>query len=352
MAQSLHVTDYLWEPERYPVMPVCVLFGEEMYLKHLAFRRIRDMTLSQEDAEFSLSRFEGSSTAFDPTVLKEVSTSAMFGGEKRLIVVEDADSFVTKNRESLEKYCEKPSKSGILLLLVSTFPATTKLYKKVAGTGLLMDCSPLGEKAVPGWVVRWAKQQHQITIAKDAAELLVSLAGTEAGLLDQELAKLALMAPKKGNVDAGLVESTAGTWRVRTIFDMLDLALDGKTAEAVKQLDGLLLSGETPQGVLSRIASTLRELGTATHLILQGERHGKQIGVAAALKQIGVKYYQEKKERQLRQLGRYRGADLTKLVLQAEMDFRGKSKIDKRLILEKFLFTLSDPKLKEVRRVY
>ena len=345
----MHVTDYLWDPSVYPVKPVCVLYGEETYLKHLAFRQIRDQTLSQEDAEFSLSRFEGSGTTFS-AVLEEVSTTAMFGGGKRLIVVEDADKFVTNNRESLEKYCEKPSKTGILMLLVSTFPATTKLYKKVDAAGLLIDCSVLKEKEIAAWIVRWAKLKHKITIAKDAAELLVTLVGTETGLLDQELAKLALLDPAQGKIDARQVESSVGTWRTKTTFEMLDLALDGKTAEAIGQLDKLFLAGENPVGILAQISHTLRKLGLATQLILQTERLGKKIEVARALEQVGVKgFFLAKTEKQLRLLGRFRGAKLNALLLQADMDIKGASRLDPRLILEKFLFVLSDPRLKTVR---
>ncbi|MCL2303881.1 MAG: DNA polymerase III subunit delta [Planctomycetaceae bacterium] len=347
----MHVTDYLWEPHAHPVKPVCVLFGEETYLKHLAFRQIRDQTLSQEDAEFSLSRFDGSSKDLKfPAILEEVSTSAMFGGGMRLIVIEDADKFVTNNREPLEKYCEKPSKTGILMLLVSTFPSNTKLYKKVDATGLLIDCSPLKEKDIFSWGVRWAKQQHKITVAKDAAEMLVTLVGTELGLLDQELAKLALIDSAQGKIDAKLVESSVGTWRTKTTYEMLDLALDGKTAEAIKQLDNLFLAGENPVGILAQISYTLRKLGLATQLILQTERLGKKIEVTRALEQVGVKgFVLTKTEKQLRQLGRFRGAKLNALLLQADMDLKGASRIDPKLILEKFLFVLADPRLKTVR---
>ena len=349
MAKALHVTSYLSKPTEYPARPVCVLFGDELYLKHLAFRSIRDQTLDAEDAEFSLTRFEGASTTYN-AVYEEVSTSAMFGGGKRVIVVEDADTFITKNRDRLEDYCDKPSKNGILLLLVSGFPSNTKLYKKIDATGLLIDCSPLAEKELPGWIVRWGKEVHKISLDSGAATLLLSLVGTEVGLLDQELAKLALMVPPKGKVDAKLIESAVGTWRTRTTFEMLDLALDGKTAEALKQLNNLFLSGENPTGILAQISYTLRHLGQATQLIMNTEKQGRKIGIGPSLEQVGVKgFFLAKNERQLKQLGRYRGVKLNEMLLKADMDIKGASRIDPRLILEKLICVISDPKLKTVR---
>ena len=361
MSQSLHVTDYLWEPARHPAKPVCVLFGKnkelfkgkevtyQPYLKQLALQQIRDQTVSQEDAEYSLRRFDGSNKSLNfSTVLEEILTTVMFGDGKRLAVIESADKFITSHREPLEKYCEKPSKNGVLVLLPLDFPATTKLFKKVAETGLLIDCSSLGETKVSSWIVRWAKQRHGITVDKEAAELLVSLVGNEHGLLDQELAKLALMVSEKKKVDTAMVESAVEPWGAQTIFTALDLALSGQTVEAFKLLDSLLQAGFAPSGIFERISSTLSKLGLATQLILQTERLGKKIEVARALEQVGVKkgYLLIQAEKQLRQLGRFRGAKLNELVLQAAMDFRGESRMDKRLILEKFLFVLSDPKLR------
>lgn len=347
MAKALHVVDYLWDPDTYAVKPVCVLFGDESFLKSLAFRSIRDRVLDQEDAEFSLTRFEGSSANWS-RVLEEVSTTAMFGGGKRLVVVEDCDSFITKNRDRLETYCEKPAKSGVLLLLVATFPATTKLYKKILADGMLIDCSHPLEKDVPAWIVRWAQFRHNITVAPNAADLLISLVGTELGLIDQELAKLTLYVPPKGKIDAALVESSVGTWRTRTTFEMLDLALAGKTAEALRQLNNLFLSGEHPVGILAQISYTLRKLGAATHVILEAEKRRSRISVASALNHVGVKaFFVKRMESQLIQLGRFRGAKMSELLLQADLDLKGASRIEPRLVLEKLIVTLADARLKQ-----
>lgn len=346
MAKKLHVSDYLWDPAKYPARSVCVLSGDESYLKHQALMRIRDQILDKEDAEFSLSRFEGGSANF-LRVLEEVSTVAMFGGGRRLVVVEDADSFVTKNREPLEKYAQNPSKSGVLLLLLASFPSNTKLYKKLIDDGLVIDCSAMAEKNVPDWIVRWARQRHKVALEPAAANLLVALLGPEIGLLDQEISKLALMVMGNEKITATLVEEAVGSWRTRTTYEMLDCALAGKTAEAIRQLDHLFLAGETAVGILAQISYTLRRMGIATHLILEAESRGKKLGVKPALSQAGINsYFLEKTERQMKQLGRFRGARLASWLTQADSDLKGTSRIAPRLILETLIFKISDPRCK------
>ena len=65
-----------------------------------------------------------------------------------------------------------------------------------------------------------------------------------------------------------------GSWRAKTTWEMLDLALDGNVPEALRQVDRLLASGEVPIGLLGQISSSLRRLAAATHSILRSEAAG------------------------------------------------------------------------------
>ena len=59
-------------------------------------------------------------------VMDDVQTLPMLSPRK-LVVVEQADPFVTEHRPALEAYAQKPSKGGVLVLDVKSFPETTKL---------------------------------------------------------------------------------------------------------------------------------------------------------------------------------------------------------------------------------
>ncbi|MDR0703399.1 MAG: hypothetical protein LBF88_00250, partial [Planctomycetaceae bacterium] len=109
-----------------------------------------------------------------------------------------------------------------------------------------------------------------------------------------------------------------------------------------------LLAGENAVGILAQIAPTLRKFAAATQLILDGEKHGKKITPAAALEQAGVnRYYIEKKsEKQLKMLGRFRGAKLLDWLLHADLDLKGASRNDPRIILETLIINLADPRLR------
>ena len=154
------------------------------------------------------------------------------------------------------------------------------------------------------------------------------------------------MAPmaEKGKISEELVGRMVGGWRTRTAWEMLDAALDGKVAEAMQQLDRLLLSGENPVGLLAQISASLRRFAAAARLILQAEASGRRIALRAALEQAGLRaFVLQKAERQLRTLGRQRGSQLYRWLLEADLDLKGYSQIPPRHILERLIVRLASP---------
>ncbi|MCL2348025.1 MAG: DNA polymerase III subunit delta [Planctomycetaceae bacterium] len=358
-SKGLHATEFLGQAKPDESKSVYVLFGDDAFLKSQVLKRLRKLILADDDAEFSLTRYEGNQATF-ATVLKELSMMTMFGGGqfgggRRLVIIDDADPFVTRFRDELEDYVAKPSKTATLIFVVGTFPSNTRLYKSVdaSETALAIDCGALAESAIPKWLAGWAGSEHKIACETAAAELLVDLVGTELGLLDQELAKLALMvSPNEkspnGKLTAAVVQEQVGSWRTRTTWEMLDLALAGNVPEAIRQLDMLLQAGENPVGVLAQIAYTLRRFAAATQLILDAEKQGKRLALPVALEQAGVKKFViQKSEEQLKKLGRHRGAKMLGWLLKADLDFKGDSRIDPRLTLEQMIVRVAAPQLRQ-----
>jgi DNA polymerase III subunit delta len=172
--------------------------------------------------------------------------------------------------------------------------------------------------------------------------MLVELIGPELGLLDQELAKLALMAGDEKKITEESVRRSVGGWRTKTTWEMLDAAMDGNVREAMLQLDRLLASGEQPVGLLGQISASLRRFAAATRLVLQAESARRRINLRDALEQAGIRsFVLQKAERQLRLLGRQRGAQLYRWLLQADLDLKGESAMPPRLIIERLIVRLS-----------
>ena len=341
MPKALHAVDYLAAPDKYPPRPVCAVFGDDAFLKRHVIDALRQAVLGAE-GDLSYSVCEGATAEFRD-LLDELSTVAMFGG-KRLALVDDADDFVTRYRPELEGYVARPKSTGVLVLCVDTWPSNTRLYKAVAANGLQVECTAPQGPALCRWLGSWAKQSHHVQLPAAAAEMLAEMVGPELGLLDQELAKLALAAGPGAKIAPEMVTQFVGSWRAKTAWVMLDAALAGNVREAIVEFDRLLLAGEAPVAILAQISSSLRRLAAATRLVLTAESTGRRIPLRDALLQAGVKpFVLDKADRQLRRLGRQRGSQIHGWLLEADLALKGASQLPPRMVLERLILRLAGP---------
>jgi DNA polymerase-3 subunit delta len=211
------------------------------------------------------------------------------------------------------------------------------LYKLVDQHGLQVECrlpqvargrqKVVDQQRLTRWLVQWAAARHDVKLVQDAARLLMERLGTELGLLDQELAKLALYVNSGGKVDRKLVEQAGGGWRTSTAWNLIDAALSGNSVEAITQLDRLLQSGEHPNMLFGPISWSLRRLAAATRVYQTALRHGRRPPLSEALEEAGVPKWQrgvmDQAEQQLKQLGQERAGQLHQWLLETDLALKG-----------------------------
>ena len=315
---------------------------------------LRHAVLAADDAEFSSRTFDGDEIELR-TLLDELATVALFGGGSRLVVVAEADGFVSKNREALEDYAAKPRRTGVLVLEVDSWPSNTRLYKHLAEHGRQIDCKEPSEDQLLKWLRDRAQRSYAAGLAPGAGERLLEIVGPQMGRLDQELAKLALLAgptaadaksAKPPAISIQLVEQAVGGWRAKTVWEMIDAAAAGDAREGLIQLDRLLLAGENPIGILAMIASPLRKLAAAARIIRQSQSSGQRIPMRQALEAAGVNRWpkaMDQAESQIRQLGARRAEKIYAWLLEADLALKGvSSSTDRaRLVLEQLIVRMS-----------
>jgi DNA polymerase-3 subunit delta len=290
-------------------------------------------------------------------VADELATVSLFGGGgPRLVVLQGAGGFVSANRDRLEDYVARPSKAGLLVLAVDDWPANTRLFKAVDATGLAIDCRPpqkggkskdLDERAIVKWIAQWGKSQHGVSIGTDAAQLLLDLSGPSFGLLDQDLAKLALFAGGGQKVTPEMVQQIVGGWRTKTTWDLVDAAAAGDAGEALVQLDRLLQAGEHPLALVGSIGWSLRRYAAAVRVFEQAERRGERMQLRDALAQVGVRDWPmgalAASETRLKQLGRRRAGNLYRWLMELDLSLKGSHSHDDRArwALEQLILRMS-----------
>jgi len=331
----MHALEFLRNPGTGGVKPIYAVSGDDAYLRRECLNAIARAALGDEADEMAVSRFAGEQAGL-ADVLDEVRTLP-FLARCRVAIVEGADPFVTAHRRELEAYAEKPSTAGVLVLSVKAWPSNTRLAKLVEKVGTHVDGKAPPERELPAWLVALAKVKFGVKLDDDAARLLVELVGPEPGLLASEVDKLSIYVGAKKPIQRKDVSRMVGAGRVETIWRTVEAATTGQGAEALKDLERLLGSGEHPIGLLAAMGSSLRKVHHAGQLRLARRDH------ESACRQAGITYPAaiELARKQHAHLGPARVARLPELLVRADLDLKGGSQLTPRVVLERLMVELS-----------
>lgn len=324
---------FLERSRRAAPQPLYVVYGDEDFLKRLVRQALRTRVLGEDGDELGWSVHEGDKATF--ALIHDELATVPFYGTHRLVVVEDADPFVTRHRALLEKALGKLPPTGVLVLEVKSWPSNTRLAKMVDGAASIVCKAPASYR-VPAWCVQWCASRYGKELPNPAAGLLVDLIGTDLGVLDQELAKLAIFVGGRPQIAVADVDQLVGRSRAETIWKIFDAIGEGASAEALTILGRLLDQGEQPLRILGAFSLQLRRLAQATRLHQLGQP------LSRALEQAGVPPFGIKScEGQLKHLGLRRLNRLYEWLLETDSGLKGGSPLPERTQLERLVVRLA-----------
>jgi len=329
---TTHASRFIAKPEEFDTGPMVALTGSERYLKRASLQALRTAVLGSADEEPSI--FSGKDAVLSD-VLDELSMISMWG-DRRLVIVEDADEFVTNYRSQLEKYLEKPAKKSVLVLDVKTWNKSTRLAKAVLKCGLTVACEELKGRELQTWMTATAKETYGKQITNDAAALIEELVGNNLGLIEQELSKLSSYVGERNRIEPEDVRALVGGWKVETTWKMLDCLRDGKIGESLELLDNLLNAGEHPLKLLGGVNYVYRKYVLAAEWARQGTPLGESLRNAKVFPQAV-----EASGKYLRRVGRPQVEQFLTRLMQADGDLKGRSSMPDRMRIERLLVELS-----------
>lgn len=242
------------------VPPVNAVFGDEPFLKRQAVEGIVARALRDDPDSLGPTRVDGD-TAELADALDELQTPSLLGGG-RVVIVEEADAFITRYRKQLEAYCSKPAQGACLVLVCRSLPRTTRLYKQIAAVrGELFECAVPKGRQVAAWILQRSRQSYSKAIDGDAVGRLRDLVGSGLEALDNELAKLAVYTGARPAITLEDVETLVGLRREEAVFRVTDAMSAGDPAGALKAWEHVLATDRAaPMRAIGGLASAVRRL--------------------------------------------------------------------------------------------
>ncbi len=336
---------YSWLTESHAALPdVAAVSGNDSTLRSWVIGQIR--------GHGDVTQFDGDSVRWSD-LKDDLLTASLFDmGDKRTIVVRGADKFLSAHRPEIEGYLAKPASANRFVLELDSLASNTKVYKTILKDHLLVACGSAPDKKFGTtaatrrkFLTTFVATRHGSKLTAGAADRLLDMLGDEIGMLDTEIAKLALYRPPGEAIDEALVDEIVAGWQGKTIWQITDAIAAGDAAEALRQLDKLLSGGQKPIALLPQMAWWLRKLGTATAVVLYRERDGRAWQLEDAISAAGIHRPSDiqRAKTQLKALGRQRAKQMLPWLLDADLRLKGTHSQEgrDRLLLEQFIMRLA-----------
>jgi len=260
---------------------IYVIAGKAESLVNVKCQELLDSLLTPDERMTGLLSVDGDQAEIS-NILDELRTMP-FLTSRRVVAVRGADDFVSKNRTVLERYFDKPSSTGVLVMTVSGWDSRTRLAKKLPKVGKLFEIAEPKRWELPRHLMQYAGDTHSVRLAKDAAGLLVELAGEDLAQLHNEVDKLVLFARGEKTIRVEHVESLIGHYRVYGAFEVIDAVIAGNSGQAVQRLRNMFDEDRSAEyKVVGAFAFHVRRMFNAKALL------GKGVGPDQVAKRLRI----------------------------------------------------------------
>ncbi|WKZ14592.1 MAG: DNA polymerase III subunit delta [Candidatus Jettenia caeni] len=314
------------------IFPIYVVFGDEEFFIREALSSLKAHLLKDTDPTISLVEFKGDEVA-GGIIFDELRTMPFFAGKNKVVIVEEADSFVEKNRQVLEKYVQAPASHSQLILVCDKWDKRTKLATLVDKVGILVECKKLKDHQLPNWIITRTKQYTKKVTTK-AAQMIAENVGNNLAILDKHIEKLSIYLGDRTAIDEKDVEALVGIDRNRTIFELTDAVAQRNVTLALKTLSQMLIHGEDSVKIISLLAWQMKRLWRAKQMLNKGEHESKVTSELQVLPFFAKRFFEQVKI--------FTEKDLTKkYALLLEADVKSKtSSFSMQLLLELLVYKL------------
>ena len=237
---------------------IVVLCGKEDFLRSQLMRQLREAIADTSGGDVETLRFDGTSATL-ADVLDEARSMGLMQQHK-LVIVDDADEFVKRYREPLERYAASPEESATLVLRSETWHAGN-LDKAIAKVGGVIKCEQFKPPEAQKWLMTDAAPRHGVKLTPPAAALLIEHMGTDLGRLDTELGKLAVSLPVGATIQPAQVEAIVGRSSEEAAWEIQSALLSGDGAQIMAKIEELIELARQPEiVVMFAVSDMMRKL--------------------------------------------------------------------------------------------
>lgn len=260
------IDSFLQTLEEGEIPSVVAMGGAERIFIDDALAAIRRRVLDGAIAEFNHDRVNAKQQTGDEVVA--LATTLPTFAPRRLVEVHDADDLDEGTSQKLLRYLEAPLPESVVVFVFRTLDLRSKLAKALKKAGLLCRFEHPKERDLPD-LIRARVRRHRLRLHPDAVQALALTVGTDLGLLERALEKLALVAADREIMLEDISEHVADT-HLEDAFRLARAVADLKRVDAIQSLAALERARAVPLQLVGLLGWQLRQLIRARDLVDAG----------------------------------------------------------------------------------
>lgn len=241
--------------------PLYLFYGEEGLLIDEAVQRVVDAALPPGERAFNFDVLSGNDADARDIVARASSFPMM--GERRVVIVRDADRIPEKGLELLAHYTQQPLPSTCLIFVASKPDMRRKAFLAVKRTGTAIEFRELYEHQLPAWIEKRVKERRG-SIDPEASKLLAAYVGSSLRDIENELDKLFLYLGERTAIREEDVAAVVGFSREFSVFELQKAIGQRDLRRAVEVMEKILDANEPMPllvSILTNYFATLWRLG-------------------------------------------------------------------------------------------
>ena len=250
--------------------PVYVISGDEPLLCQEAADAIRAATREQGFSERLVFNADNN---FDWGNLLQAGASLSLFAEKRLLELRLGNGKPSDKGAALLEYLARPAEDTVLLISLPKLDGNAQ--KSKWGKALIegahtqfVQIWPVDAHQLPQWI-RQRLAQSGLSASAEAVDMIAIRVEGNLLAAAQEIEKLKLLA-EGTQIDVDTVQAAVADSARFDVFGLIDAALNGEAAHALRMLEGLRGEGVEPPVILWALAREIRLLATIAQQYAQG----------------------------------------------------------------------------------
>ncbi|MDX3077410.1 DNA polymerase III subunit delta [Streptomyces sp. NPDC088354] len=239
-----------------PLAPVTIAVGQEDLLLD---RAVREVVLAARAADADTDVRDLTPEAVQPGTLAELTSPSLFA-ERKVVVVRNAQDLSADTIKDVKAYLAAPVEEITLVLLHAGGAKGKGLLDAARKAGAReVACPKMTKPADRLAFVRGEFRTLGRSATPEACQALVDALGSDLRELASACAQLA--ADVEGAIDVAVVARYYTGRAEATGFEVADLAVTGRTAEALERLRWAIAVGQPLPGITFALASGVRAIG-------------------------------------------------------------------------------------------